>query len=1157
MRAPFRSHARVVRTFLLPLAVVGVTTWLKLAIGAPLGQDAPFFAYALAFLVCGWLGGGEAAIVATILGTLAVWYFFIPVVRGSVVLGGPAAVLQLVGFIAEGAGIAAIVHAFERAKREVIESNAKKSAIIETALDAIILMGEDGRIEEFNPAAETIFGHSRSQAIGRQLAELIIPERYRPQHARGLAHHVATGEGPILEKRLELSALHASGSEFPVELIVTASRMSDRSLYAGWVRDISDRRKAETERAGILERERAARGRVERIQKLTAALAVANTSREIAGAIVNLGVDALGAQTGALVWPIDEKRCVIAAHRGVPESTLRNFEVLPLESETPALRALRTRAPEWIASAEEFDAHYPVFREKVQGAASGAAASLPLIARDRVLGGVSFRFASERTFTEDDRATMLAMAALTAEALDRARLFDREVMARNRLETLGALSSRLARTLDSTEIGEVVTHLARYATGAGVCTLYRVDDHAEALELVAERRSTEMIAGRIERIPLTSSDPAAATLRTGESLFVETLEEYDRLYPDRAAAAGSAPRTKSFAYVPMIIEGDRIGLLGLGFFEEKRFDLEEREFAQTLTSESAQAVRRAQRMDRESAARQSAERARVWLATTLRSIGDGVIATDAKGEVVLLNPVAEQMTGWSEVDARGQPLSSVFRIVDERTRGEIESPVTRVLRDGRVVGLSNHTILLKRTGSEETPINDSAAPIVDESGIVQGVVLVFRSVSEEDRARAQRTFLAESSATLAASLDYRTTLSRLAELVVPRIADWCAVHLLNPDTGGLETLAVAHVNPSRMQQARELEQRYPPDPKAVHGAGNVIRSGVSEIYPEIGDEAIAASAKDKEHAELLLALGVRSAIIVPIVSRAQPLGAITLCYAESSRRYRADELPFIEELARRAGAAIDNARLYDAAQKAIRLRDDFLSIAGHELRTPLTAQLLQLESIRAAFKSGNVVHAPSRWLERVDKTIAHTERLARLIGELLDVSRITSGRLELSLQYVDFGALAAEVIEQHRELARRKGSSIELESAGPVIGRWDPTRVEQILTNLLGNAIKYGNGNPITVDLSVDNNLARLTVSDNGIGIPVEAQSRVFERFERAVSDRNYGGLGLGLWIVRKLVEAHGGTVSLQSAVGGGTTFTVLLPLGPAEEPESGRSGGG
>jgi PAS domain S-box-containing protein len=230
------------------------------------------------------------------------------------------------------------------------------------------------------------------------------------------------------------------------------------------------------------------------------------------------------------------------------------------------------------------------------------------------------------------------------------------------------------------------------------------------------------------------------------------------------------------------------------------------------------------------------------------------------------------------------------------------------------------------------------------------------------------------------------------------------------------------------------------------------------------------------------------------------------------------------------------------AQEEVRERDEFLSVASHELRTPVTALQLQLQLLHRAAQRSLV--APQLLEGKVDALERQTRRIALLVNELLDVSRMRLGRLELRYEVLDLGEVARQVAEHLREEMLRSGSALQLD-VQPVEGRWDRLRVEQVVTNLLENASKFGEGKPILLSVEADERWARLRVEDRGMGIPTEYHGRVFERFERAVSAEHFGGLGLGLYVARHIVEAHGGRIRVASAPGEGATFTVELPRVP------------
>ena len=541
-----------------------------------------------------------------------------------------------------------------------------------------------------------------------------------------------------------------------------------------------------------------------------------------------------------------------------------------------------------------------------------------------------------------------------------------------------------------------------------------------------------------------------------------------------------------------------------------------------------------------------------WLGRLLEgvvnAIEDGIVVRDRRGDPVWANGAAAKLGGWASAAdlVREQSASDdpTHELTDENGKllARKDLPAARVMR-GEPTAATVVRVREKATGRVWWG-TVRARPILGSFGEPELAVSVWRDVTVERRRQEASRYLSRAAKVLTETLDYGTTMSRLARLLVPELADWCTVDVL--EEGALRNLAVAHVDPAKVELARELQARYPPRLGEPTGVAAVVKTGRSQLVPELNDAMLVSGSRgDSDLLRILRALGLRSAMTVPLRARDQVLGAMTLISAESNRIYDESDLALAEELGVRAGTAIDNARAYGEARAAIKLRDEFLSVAGHELRTPLTALQLQLQSLDAAFARGQVVAEPARWEPRVHKTVGHAHRLQRLIDELLDVSRITSGRLSLEREPMDLAELAREVVERHAPEVQRSGSTVTLELSGNTRGNWDRTRLDQVLTNLLSNAVKYGAGKPIAVCvIGPDDGEAKvqIVVRDLGIGIDRSAQPRIFGRFERAVSERHYGGFGLGRWIVRELVEAHGGRVRFESEPGRGSTFYVELP---------------
>lgn len=412
---------------------------------------------------------------------------------------------------------------------------------------------------------------------------------------------------------------------------------------------------------------------------------------------------------------------------------------------------------------------------------------------------------------------------------------------------------------------------------------------------------------------------------------------------------------------------------------------------------------------------------------------------------------------------------------------------------------------------------------------------VARAAAE--RAEAVAKLLADASELLASSLDIVTTMDGLARRLVPFLGEICVVNVI-VDGEGLVRRAISVANEERLADVVHIVRRlYPSGSPAVR---RVIITGKPEIVPVITEDWLAKAFPDPAGRAMISSFGQRSAAILPLATRDRIHGALLLASGEP-HFFRRSRRVLAEEVARRAAQAIQTAWLYRQTQDAVRLRDDFLSIASHELRTPLTTMQAQIQVLR------RTLQRPERLeREKLDSKLEVIERqvrrLGRLVTDLLDVARIRTGTFEVRRERFELAELFEEAPARLGD--GRDVPPITVEATGEAVGHWDRFRLEQVVLNLLGNAVKYGEGKPIEVQIVPERAGVRFSVRDHGIGIPSEKQAIVFERFARAVSDRNYGGLGLGLFIVREIVHAHGGVVRVDSVPGEGSTFTVDLPWG-------------
>jgi signal transduction histidine kinase len=337
------------------------------------------------------------------------------------------------------------------------------------------------------------------------------------------------------------------------------------------------------------------------------------------------------------------------------------------------------------------------------------------------------------------------------------------------------------------------------------------------------------------------------------------------------------------------------------------------------------------------------------------------------------------------------------------------------------------------------------------------------------------------------------------------------------------------------------------DPLVPFGPHAVIRSGEPQLQIDMDSAFLDGLARTPEHKEALHQLGWCSGMIIPLRTRGRTLGSISLYFSESGRRYAREDVDLALDLGRRCALCVDNARLYAEAQSAVRFRDEFLSIASHELKTPLTPLTLRLQTLQREAEGADADPLASSVRIHVGVALAQVRRLSDLVSNLLDVSRAGAGRLSLRLENVDGCAVVRDVIQRFAPQASQNGSRLNFQMPDePIFGTWDRLRLEQILTNLVSNAVKYGDAKPIQIVVRDSGDCILLAVRDSGIGIATENLQRIFDRFERAVSEKNYGGLGLGLFITRQLVHALGGTIQVDSEEGFGSTFTVVLPKQPS-----------
>jgi len=448
--------------------------------------------------------------------------------------------------------------------------------------------------------------------------------------------------------------------------------------------------------------------------------------------------------------------------------------------------------------------------------------------------------------------------------------------------------------------------------------------------------------------------------------------------------------------------------------------------------------------------------------------------------------------------------------------------------------------LRKQDGQYRWHLN-RALPLKDVDGRILNWFGTCTDIQDQKAAQQRQLFLVEASDLLTSTLDYHKTINRLTELVVPQIADWCSVHIID-HTSELRLLSVQARNPELNEMGKTLDSVY--SHRLGVGAYKVVKTLVPEMVSDITSQMIDAHIVDDEHGRLLQRLNLRSYLCVPMIVRDEVLGALTMLMTESGRLFGEADFRLAQDLARRAAVAIDNARLYRDAQIASRSKDEFLATLSHELRTPINViqgwvDLLQNEPMDQI----NYEEA----LKTLDRNI---KLQARLINDLLDVSRIIAGKMSLQFQPVGVAPIIDETVASYSLIAHEKKIKLLFEKKVQddcmLMAHGDGTRIDQVLRNLLSNALKFTPaGGTVCVRLWCDEKTIFLQVEDSGYGIDPRFQPFVFEAFrqEDSSTTRNHGGLGLGLAIVKHIVEAHKGKVEVASkGKNRGAAFTVTLP---------------
>ena len=595
-----------------------------------------------------------------------------------------------------------------------------------------------------------------------------------------------------------------------------------------------------------------------------------------------------------------------------------------------------------------------------------------------------------------------------------------------------------------------------------------------------------------------------------------------------------------FLLVAFLISGLASRLRRMRIFAEERQQEAER-LTEALEHQASELGRRAEELNQRAI---ELERAEAFNRAIVEGIGEPMVVHDADWRFRYINEPAMRMFTTSKHQLPqtllGQRLWDLYPDIVDHPFG----------------------VNLRRTMADRIPVSFEAYypergewsdmrcyPLPDG-----GLLTVWKNVTERRHAEEAQRYLSEASAMLAKSLDYEETLGALARLAVPDLADWCRIDMIDDD-GSARLIAVTHVDPEKVKWAMQLAERYPPNMDQANGLPAVLRSGIAEMYPDVTEDMLAQGTRDAEYLALLKTVQFRGVIIAPITSPRGVLGAITLVSAESRRKYTARDLDLSVEIGRRAGMAVENARVLSAekaaraaavearhaAEEANAAKSQFLAFMSHELRTPLNAIAGYVDLILAE------VHGPVSAAQReaLDRVRRSQRALLGLINNILNFVRLDAGHVELNVTDTPATELIKDVEPLVTPQLEAKGLEYSFSCGDDALVHADVEKTQQILLNLLSNAIKFTDrGGSVALTCTAGDGVVTFSVKDTGCGIPPEKSTAVFEPFVQLDRTLRSGhqGVGLGLAISRELATQMNGSLTLESAVGQGCDFRLSLP---------------
>ena len=1073
----------------------------------------------------------------------------------------------------------------KRSDEEKQQETERSRAILETALDCVVTMDHEGKILEFNPTAEKTFGYARSAVIGKDLAELIIPPHLREQHRRGLAHYLTTGHGPMFGKRLEITAIRSDKTEFPVELIINPMSIGGRTTFTGFIRDISERKRAEEHIQRNIERMAALR----EIEKSITSTLDLNTVLNVLLEKIDIFFAKSSAATVRLfdrdtgqLEPVAARNIEIGewvgAMRGVHDNS-KSYARVVIDKRAPLL------IPNLQTDSRTQNPHF--YRE--HGLISYA--GVPLLAKGEVLGVLGIYTKEEHTFSGEEIELLMILAGQTAIAIHNARLYERAQRQLKRMQGVSEINKAITSTLSLKNVLDVLLEKTELFCPVAVACGVRLFDETSGnmvpmaschLPFEEWQQDVGNAKGRLTAILMETQRPTAIlNMHTGSRRSVNHFARKHGLI--------------SYLGVPLIFREKFMGNLVIYTKEEHAFSDEEIEFFTNLGSQAAIAIHNASLYEQtERRRRETEELARIGRSLTetldivavgsrivtsvrelfhvkgstlrileadgslrkLASSGDSFSLTH-EGEVIpwdmgiIGRAIKEESPIWSADITTNEEITLSKSMRDYSLRSGNCSVVVVPLRaHEKVTGTLTLTDQTGRAYSEnellllQTFANQAAMALVNGQ--------LFETIAASKQQLATINQFLEHSLDKLGSLYTAMTplalsesLSEMVNAIIERLmeatgADAALIRIWDRHDGNYPVIGQRGYTDDFVESLR-------PD-RSEGGIQWVIKHGEPIIAPDVSLEARFLGKRQ-------MTLGFKSSAILPLRVHGDTRGVIQL----SSRKqgfFDDEQKDHLMAVARQMSVALENRELFynlqasrNELEHANKVKDEFLNVMSHELRTPLGI-IIGYSTLLREQQLGPLTKGQEDGIGVIQR---NSKELFTMLDSIMNATKIEAGSMIPEKETVSPVELFAELKVLY-DFPTGKKIRFEWKFSETLPPLWtDARKLRQILTNLINNAVKFTDEGSIVI--SAEEKLEgndgchlrwiEFRVSDSGIGIPAEERDKIFERFHQVDSSatRSFEGVGLGLYIVKSFAEMLKGQISVSSEVGHGSTFTVRIPL--------------